>query len=128
MDPRTPDERRRDQQRRLDTQCIFLGWFENTREEKERTRKRWVYRQCWSSSAQDYHPYCKNHALDRFQPRYPDPNETPPKDRKKSTGRRAGGGSPGSLGAFGRPKKKDDRDEGGNGSAPSPSPPPQPQR
>lgn len=89
-DLRTDDQRDNDNFRRLNTLCIYIGWFPvrdkglPTEERPTNPGSKWVYRQCAKSMARKYKPWCRNHYGWENGDRQSDPSFTkkPPKDDK----------------------------------------------
>ena len=91
-DERTPDEFEEDRRRRLDTQCIFIGWFEPADADyRSRTGWRFQYRQCRSNAGTATAPWCKMHYLKRHDSRDNNPNRS--EKKKKDEAKKKGLGS-----------------------------------
>ena len=66
LDLRTPDQREKDELRRLLTQCIYVGWFDKRDDDEQATNAnvggKKVYRRCAASWNQRDKPHCSDHA------------------------------------------------------------------
>jgi len=101
-DRRTPEQKDADRDRRLNTQCIFIGWFDEDADMRPITGLKRRYRRCRDSMTKERKPWCHYHYMKQ--------NDDPEKDPEAK--------DPNS--------KKDKKDKGGHGSGNStgvPNPP-----
>ena len=62
MDFRSPKEKQQDKERRLGTQCPFIGWFGSDPSfKKANNGKKHQFRRCRSNMSVEYFPWCADH-------------------------------------------------------------------
>ena len=62
-DRRTPEQKKSDDERRMATQCIFRGWFDEDKDMKATTGLKRRYRRCRENMALAKRPWCTYHYL-----------------------------------------------------------------
>ena len=94
-DRRTPEQKELDRDRRMNTQCIFIGWFDEDADMKEITDLKRRYRRCRENMTKERKPWCYHHYMKQND----DPNHDPQsKESKKDKKDKGGHGSGNSTG------------------------------
>ena len=91
-DRRSPDQKQRDEDRRLNTQCIWIGWFDEDDDMKVQSGLKRRYRRCRENMTRERKPFCHSHYLKTND----DPNFDPgAKENKPKKGGHGSGNSTG---------------------------------
>ena len=80
-DRRTPEQKKGDEDRRMNTQCIFIGWFDEDKDMKATTGLKRRYRRCRENMSAERKPWCHSHYLKENDD--PDRDPSPPGQSKK---------------------------------------------
>ena len=92
-DRRTPEQKDLDRDRRMNTQCVFIGWFDEDADMKPITGLKRRYRRCRDNMTKERKPWCHYHYMKQ--------NDDPEKDPESKESKK---------------DKKDKKDKGGHGS------------
>ena len=76
-DRRDPRQQKEDEQRRANTQCIWIGWQKSDPGYRARTGNSKQYRRCRADCAQGFEPWCRSH----YMKLHDDPDDNPNRPR-----------------------------------------------
>ena len=94
-DRRTPEQKDLDRDRRLNTQCVYIGWFDEDADMRAVTGLKRRYRRCREHMTKDRKPWCYYHYLKQNDDPEKDPESKESKKDKKDKGGHGSGNSTG---------------------------------
>ena len=97
-DRRTPEQKGLDRDRRLNTQCVYIGWFDEDDDMKATSGLQRRYRRCRESMTKERKPWCHYHYMKQNDDPTKDPNSKESKKDKKDKKDKGGHGSGNSTG------------------------------
>ena len=94
-DRRTPKQKDLDRDRRLNTQCIYIGWFDEDDDMKATSGLQRRYRRCRENMTKERKPWCHYHYMKQNDDPDKDPQSKEAKKDKKDKGGHGSGNSTG---------------------------------
>ena len=94
-DRRPPKQKDLDRDRRLNTQCVFIGWFDEDADMKAVSGLKRRYRRCRENMTKERKPWCYYHYLKQNDDPDKDPESKESKKEKKDKGGHGSGTSTG---------------------------------
>ena len=94
-DRRSPEQKDLDRDRRLNTQCVFIGWFDEDADMRAVSGLKRRYRRCRENMTKERKPWCYYHYLKQNDDPDKDPESKESKKDKKDKGGHGSGNSTG---------------------------------